>query len=156
VSCPKIGLHNFSKKVSKMKGSKVVLGLRHPSEFSIEDRRMIIEEYLSSGKSKQEIWERYTGRKEEKGDLIKWMRQLGYDIAYRRGRLPKQTVIPMSKKEENFSSDNFQLKERIKQLELALINSELRATAMETMIEVAEKELKISIKKKSYTKPSTK
>ena len=49
-----------------------------------------------------------------------------------------------------------ELKAKIKQLEQALINSELRATALETMIEVAEKELKINIRKKSNTKPSSK
>jgi hypothetical protein len=48
------------------------------------------------------------------------------------------------------------LKERIKQLEQALINSELRATSLETIIEVAEKELKINLKKNSFTKRSQK
>ena len=48
------------------------------------------------------------------------------------------------------------MKEKIKHLEQALVNSELRATALEMMIEVAEKELKINIRKKSNTKPSSK
>ncbi|MCC6722666.1 MAG: hypothetical protein IT243_10740 [Bacteroidia bacterium] len=48
------------------------------------------------------------------------------------------------------------MKEKINQLEKALVHSELRATALDTMIEVAEKELKISIKKKSFTKQSIK
>ena len=39
------------------------------------------------------------------------------------------------------------MKEKIKHLEQALVNSELRATALEMMIEVAEKELKINIRK---------
>ncbi|MEZ4880505.1 MAG: hypothetical protein R2801_10120 [Chitinophagales bacterium] len=43
--------------------------------------------------------------------------------------------------------ENIELKQRIEQLEKALLNSELRATALDTMIEVAEKELKISIRK---------
>jgi transposase len=46
------------------------------------------------------------------------------------------------------------MQEKIKELEKALVNSELRATAYETMIEIAEKELKINIRKKSNTKPS--
>jgi hypothetical protein len=45
------------------------------------------------------------------------------------------------------------LKEKIKQLEQALVNSELRATSLETIIEVAEKELKINLKKNSPIKP---
>jgi len=31
--------------------SKVVLGLKKPSEFSFEERKMIIEEWLESGKN---------------------------------------------------------------------------------------------------------
>jgi len=49
-----------------------------------------------------------------------------------------------------------QLQEKNAQLEKALVQSELRATALATMIEVAEKELEINIRKKSYTKQSTK
>lgn len=60
----------------------------------------------------------------------------------------------MVKKDKTVASE-YELKERIKQLEKALLNSELRATAYETMIEIAEKELKINIRKKSNTKQST-
>lgn len=59
----------------------------------------------------------------------------------------------MEKKDKVVASE-YELKERIKQLEKALLNSELRATAYETMIEIAEKELKINIRKKSNTKQS--
>ena len=62
----------------------------------------------------------------------------------------------MPKQKPNKSIENTQLQERITQLEKTLVQSELRATALETMIEVAEKELKINIKKKSFTKQSTK
>ena len=55
-----------------------VLTTKPPTAFSIEERKSIIEEYLSSGYSKQEIWEKYTGKKEEHGRLLRWMRQLGY------------------------------------------------------------------------------
>ncbi|MBC9813065.1 hypothetical protein H9Y05_11355 [Crocinitomicaceae bacterium CZZ-1] len=59
----------------------------------------------------------------------------------------------MAKKDKVVASE-YELKERINQLEKALLNSELRATAYETMIEIAEKELKINIRKKSNTKQS--
>jgi hypothetical protein len=33
------------------------------------------------GKTKQEIWEKYAGYKEEHGSLLCWMRQLGYEVS---------------------------------------------------------------------------
>ncbi|MYY46394.1 hypothetical protein EH153_00180 [Elizabethkingia anophelis] len=60
----------------------------------------------------------------------------------------------MSDSQSSKLLDNLQMKQKIAELERALINSELRCTAYETMIEIAEKELKISIKKKSNTKRS--
>lgn len=139
-----------------MTKSKVILGLKHPSQFSLEERKLIVEEYLQTGKKKQEIWQKYTGQPAERGRLLRWMRQLGYDIPARWGKLANTSNTNMPKKKPEVSTENFQLKEKISQLEKALLNSELRATAYETMIEIAEKELNISIKKKSFTKQSIK
>ena len=138
-----------------MEKSKGILGLKKPSEFSIEERKSIIEEYLQTGFRKREIWEKYTGRKEEKGNLLNWMRELGYHPKSQKATfgLTNQKDMPKDTAEE--SIENIQLKEKIKQLEKALVESELRAVAMETIIEVAEKELKINLRKKSYTKQST-
>ena len=60
----------------------------------------------------------------------------------------------MAKSKNDSSLEVLQMQEKIKALEKALLNSELRATAYETMIEIAEKELKINIRKKSNTKQS--
>jgi len=140
-----------------MEHRKVILGLREPCNFSLEERKLIIEEYLRTGCKKQFIWEKYTGQPEERGRLLRWMRQLGYDIPAKLGKLAVQNSSAMRIRQSSFndSLDSVQLKERITQLEKALVQSELRATALETMIEVAEKELRINIKKKSFTKQST-
>lgn len=138
-----------------MEKSKGILGLKKPSEFSIEERKLIIEEYLQTGFRKREIWEKYTGRKEEKGNLLNWMRELGYHPKRQKATFDASNQKDMPKDNVEESIENIQLKERIKQLEKALVDSELRAVAMETIIEVAEKELKINLKKKSYTKQST-
>jgi len=138
-----------------MKRSKLILGLKAPSQFSLEERKIIIEEYLQSGCQKREIWEKYTGRSEEKGSLLRWMRQLGYDNPPQCRKLGTSLSIDMAKKSKNQSSDQDLLK-RVKELEKALVESELRATALDTMIEVAENELKINIRKKSFTKQSSK
>ena len=134
-----------------MRESKSVLGLKKSRDFSIEERKMIIEEYLKSGKTKREIWENHTGYPEEHGQLLKWMRNLGY-CETKRTRIFEEKFTTMAKSKEVYSIENEELKSKINELEKALINSELRATMYETMVEVAEKQFKINIKKKSNTK----
>lgn len=139
-----------------MEESQPILGLRVASSFSTNERRMVIEDYLRSGLSKLEIWKKHTGQSPEAGRLLAWMRELGYDTETKR---PKMSIFKASNdtemsKSTPISDENFQLKQKIAELEKALINSELRSTAYQTAIEIAEKELKISILKKSNTKPS--
>lgn len=136
-----------------MEKSKLILGLKNPVEFDWFERKQIVEEYLQSSKTKREIWEKYTGQTREGGSLLYWIRKLGYEDKPKPFNLVLSSDLDMAKKDKVVASD-FELKERIKQLEKALLNSELRATAYETMIEIAEKELKINIRKKSNTKQS--
>lgn len=137
-----------------MRKRQVILGQKRPSEFSLEERRMIIEEYFRLGGTKRAIWQKYTGQVEEKGNLLVWMRQLGYSEGFKNDNFVLRQR-PMAKSKSQ-SKETAELREKVAQLEKALIQSELRATAMETMIEIAEKELKINIRKKSNTKRSTK
>ena len=76
------------------------------------------------------------------------MRQLGYEIEPKYSKLAVNKTDIMAKRDSKQTIEELQMKEKIKQLEQALVNSELRATALEMMIEVAEKELKIQYKKK--------
>jgi hypothetical protein len=135
---------------------------KSPGKCTTEDRKIIIEDYLNSNQSKVQIWFKYFG-KADRGTLLNWMRELGYidnenigifdeslknDMAENKNI---RTVVDIDSALE--SAEIFQLKEKIKQLEQALVNSELRATSLETIIEVAEKELKINLKKNSPIKP---
>ncbi len=52
-------------------------------DYSLEERKMFIEEYLSSGRPKSEVWKKYTGLDQEHGNIIRWMRQLGYEVPQR-------------------------------------------------------------------------
>jgi hypothetical protein len=120
---------------------------RKGSTFSIEERHKVVQDYLSSGKKKVEIWYKYTGQSEEHGQILRWMRQLGYTEGPK-----KVTFVSTMKKEkqdkQDLSIENSQLKRKIRELQKALEHSELKATAYSTMIDVAEEELKISIRKK--------
>ncbi len=130
--------------------------------FSDEVKHQIIQELLSSGCTKQEIWKKYTGRDHEHGKIVLWMRQLGYNSenSIRRINFDVQTSAMPKKKppkpdhaplDENFES--LQLKKRIAELEKQLKDTELKAIAFSTMIDIAEKEFKIPIRKKYNTKP---
>jgi hypothetical protein len=138
-----------------MEKSTTVLGLKKSWEFSLDERRQIVEEWMQSGKTKREIWEKYTGEPLEKGRMLRWMRELGLNIPKKWTKLDRSNSSGMANIKKDSSLEFLQMQAKIKDLEKALINSELRATAYETMIEIAEKELKINIRKKSNTKQST-
>jgi transposase len=131
--------------------------------FTETEKHLIIQELISSGCTKAEIWEKYTGQNEEHGQLLRWMRQLGYDISIKTIRpnfttnfynMPKKKIKldkPVNVEDESF--ETLQLKKRIAELEKQLKEAELKAIAFSTMVDIAEKEFKIPIRKKLNTKP---
>lgn len=118
------------------------------------ERHKIIQEYLSSDCTKDWIWRKYTG-KTDHGHLLRWMRELGYsdkgaDVT------KKQTFADMAKKKQPQTGNDFetlQLKKRIAELEKQLKDAEMKAIAFSTMVDIAEEEFKIPIRKKFNTKP---
>jgi len=150
--------------------SKFILGLseskivQKPNKYFTEiERHQIIQELISSGCTKQEIWQKYTGQEEEHGQLRRWMVKLGYDTRIKTRRpnfaVNKNIMARIKKaKESNALSDEsfetLQLKKRILELEKQLKDAELKAIAFSTMVDIAEKEFKIPIRKKLNTKPS--
>ncbi len=141
------------------KQSKVISGFRNAGTFSTEERHKIIQEMLRSNCTKVEIWEKYTGRSEEHGNLLKWMRKLGYntDNLSRRVTFGGNINLMATKKtspaigEKSF--EFLQLKKRISELEDQLKDAEMKAIAFSTMVDIAENEYKIPIRKKLNTKP---
>ena len=116
--------------------------------ISKSQRLEIIEEYLSGEETKAEVWRRHTGEEKEKGRLLRWMRQLGY-----LGKSDSETVIPLipmpSQKPKRTKAE---MERRIKELEDQLLDSQLKEEAYRRMIDIAEKDLKVSIRKKPNTK----
>ena len=68
---------------------------------------------------------------------------------------PKKGMMSQENQKEDTGSefDNLQLKKRIIELEQQLHDSEMKSIAWQTMVEIAEREFNISIKKKFNTKP---
>jgi len=118
------------------------------SRYSEEFKRKVIEEYLETGTPKQRLLDKYgiTYR----GAFQAWMPALGYvDIR----RLPKPAKLlaayTLSKpKEEDIES----LRRRVKELQRELEDEKLRVEAYARLIELAEREQGISIRKKDNTK----
>jgi hypothetical protein len=150
------------------KKSKVILGLsgkktiqKSGKYFSDTEKHHIIQELLSSKCTKRDIWEKYTGQEEEHGQLLRWMNKLGYNtkIKTRRSNFVSNSILMKKKKLINNPTDSFenlQLKKRIEELEKQLKDAEMKAIAFSTMVDIAEKEFNIPIRKKHNTKPSKK
>jgi hypothetical protein len=123
--------------------------------FSDAEKRLIIEDYLSGSETKQSVYGRYTGYPAENGKINTWMRKLGMEDKY-----VKHTnfeSMPKRMKKTEVGCDEFetlQLKKRIEELEKQLQTAELKAIAFSTMVDIAEKEFDIPIRKKYNTKPS--
>jgi hypothetical protein len=66
--------------------------------------------------------------------------------------MPLKKKIPLSGQSDD-SFENLQLKKRIFELEKQLKDAELKAIAFSTMVDIAEKEFNIPIRKKLNTKP---
>ncbi len=89
------------------------------------------------------------------------MRQLGYDtsVKTRRPNFDTKTTVmtrKKAKKETRNSFDDFetlQLKKRVEELEKKLKDADMKAIAYSTMVDIAEKEFNIPIRKKYNTKP---
>lgn len=132
------------------------------NRFTRDQKHQIIQEMFSKQCTRREIWQKYTGKVEDHGELLRWMRQLGYptEIKARRANFTanyytmsnrKKLEKSIASKDESF--ENLQLKKRILELEKQLKDAELKAIAFSTMVDIAEKEFKIPIRKKLNTKP---
>ena len=135
--------------------------------FTEEEKHKIIQELIATQCTKVDIWEKYTGEEEEHGQLLRWMRQLGYNtgIRTRRPNIVSNLYPMVQKKIKPDNPDHYrkvntndeyfenqQLKKRVAELEKQLKDAELKAIAFSTMVDIAEKEFKIPIRKKLNTK----
>jgi hypothetical protein len=104
---------------------------------------------LFEGISKEEARRKYGIR--GKSAVLIWCRKFGYlEPEFLKPQYSDKEMTPEERKQLA------ELKERNKALEKALEESQLRAEAYSTMIDIAERELKISIRKKHDTKQSKK
>ena len=128
--------------------------------YSETERHSIIREMLKNKWTKQFAWELYTGEPEERGQLMRWMRKLGYVKEIRHKKFTfdaNSAAMKKHQEKEKPEAEPFemmQFKKRIAELEKQLKDAEMKAIAYSTMVDIAEKEFNIPIKKKFNTKPS--
>ncbi len=131
--------------------------IKKPSSYFREsERHQIIQEYLKGNSTKNAIWKKYTGNTSDHGALLRWMRKLGYEDnnPSRFGIIEPNRLATMAKKELSEKDfETLQLQKRIAELEKQLKDAELKAIAFSTMVDIAEREFKIPIRKKLNTKP---
>lgn len=137
------------------KFKKQILGERAGKSvyFSDEEKLLIIKDYLSGNESKKAIFQRYSGHDEEHGTLLRWMRKFGIEDKFVKNT--NFVSMPNKKKDKEQSSEDFEtlkLKNRIAELEKQLQTAEMKAIAFSTMVDIAEKEFNIPIRKKHNTK----
>lgn len=121
--------------------------------FSDHEKKLIIEDYLSGNETKQSVYTRYTGYPAENGKIIMWMRKFGIEDKFVKNT--NFVSMPSRKNDKEHSSEDFEtlkLKKRIAELEKQLQTAEMKAIAFSTMVDIAEKEFNIPIRKKHNTK----
>jgi hypothetical protein len=119
-----------------------------------EEKLAIIKDFLNGKESKKAVYYRYTGYAEDHGKILKWMRELGIV----EGSKKKSRFVLMAKpKKKNESEivdfEKLQLQNRIAELEKQVQMAEMKAIAFSTMVDIAEREFNIPIRKKYNTKP---
>ena len=120
-------------------------GIKYRDEF----KHFVCQEYLKGSKSKASIWREHVGGSSEHGNLLKWLRELGYINGQEKPPIIYSTY--MNKKTSPKLSPE-ELEKKIEELEKSLEDSRLQSQMYKRMIDLAEEELKINIQKKFNTK----
>ena len=113
----------------------------------------VIEEYLATGCAKMFLLRKYNIQ--FKSAIQTWMRVLGYSDP---GRQPQKfkfgkiIFTSLAKNKKNADTDSAKLEKKVQELEHQLEDEKLRSEAYERIIEKAEKEFKIPIRKKPATR----
>lgn len=114
--------------------------------ISDEVKLQVVQEYLGSDMSREELKKKYgfSGN----GCIDQWMVKFGLSKPSE-----KQVSICKAMSRETVKTDKEkQLQLRVEQLEKDLEMERLRSRALDKMIDIAERDLKIPIRKKSGTK----
>ena len=114
--------------------------------FPDELKLKVVQEYMDTDVSQRELMQKFNIRGVH--TIKKWMRK--FDM-----QAPSQQEIELQRtmaKQKEKTPYELELETKVKKLEQQLDHEQLRTLALDTMIEIAERDLKISIRKKSGAK----
>ena len=129
---------------------------RVQSRYSESFKRKVIKEILTGKYSKKEVMILY---RLPYMSITRWLNKLGQNVILEEGietiTLKKSNIV--AKKNKITESEQIQeLRKQIKQLEKEKADAELKAKLYDKMIDIAEEQFKIPIRKKYVTRQSTK
>jgi len=116
------------------------------NKFTDDFKLQVVQDYLSSGISQPELKKKYNFS--GNNNIYNWIRKFGLSK-------PSEDQIELHRamaKEKQKSSLEQKLELQIKKLEEDLKREQFRTKALSTMIDIAERELKVDIRKKSGAK----
>ena len=116
------------------------------NQFTDELKFQVVQEYMDTDVSQRELMQKFNIR--GVNTIKKWMRK--FDL-----QAPSQQEIELQRtmaKQKEKTPYERELETKVQKLEQQLEYERLRTLALDTMIEIAERDLKISIRKKSGAK----
>ena len=147
-----------SKVISGLKTGKIII--QKPNKyFTDSEKHHIVQKLISSDCARQEICEKYTGQLDEHGQLLRWMRQLGYDASVKTRRPDFATnntiIMPKKTKKPDTLTEDFemlQLKKRIAALESQLKDAEIESKQPTTKKQTNMQEQPLLLEFKTFYK----
>jgi transposase-like protein len=120
----------------------------------MELKEQIIQEYLNTRCGYRHLQKKYGV---SRTTICNWVQVYqGVHNLPKTNLQQKHYISPMKRKQKQADANQAALLEKIASLEKQLRHQELRAEVLDTLIDVAEKQLEISIRKKPGTQPSPK
>jgi transposase len=116
------------------------------NSFTDKLKFKVVHEYMNTDVSQQELMQKFNIK--GNNTIKRWMRK--FDL-----HEPSQNQIELQRtmaKQKEKTPYELELEAKVKKLEQQLDNEQLRTLALDTMIDIAERDLKISIRKKSGAK----
>jgi len=116
------------------------------NKITDELQLLIVQEYLNTSATQKELKEKYNFK--GNNNIDNWMRKFGLS------KLSKEQIElhQAMEKEIKKTSLELELELKIKKLEEELNREQFRTKALTTMIDIAERELKVDIRKKAGAK----
>jgi transposase len=128
------------------KGRKKQRGNWFKYEYSF--MRKVVQDYLAGHQSVREVAERYNLTQ---GSVSGWVRRFSADVENENAK--EQVALP-TMPEERKTEESDELKKQNEELLKRLEHANLKISGLEIMIDIAEQQLGVDIRKKSGTKQS--